>query len=118
MGVKQIVQVTDDLTGKTLSEQPEPTVITYNGKKHELYLSPESAARFEKFLEGDSPIVGGTSSSTDSNPHGYDLKKVRAWAIAKGLKNGAKKDKTMTETTPVLSKHIYEAFHDEQGDQD
>lgn len=112
MGIKkvEIIEAKDDLTGEKIPEDTKAIEVTYKNKKHQLFLSEANVKRFEDFLTGDSPLV--TKSGTAGvNDYGYEFKKVRGWAVATGMK--AANDKPVTETTPRLGQHIYDAYHKE-----
>lgn len=122
MGVKQIV--TDDLTGKTLTDDTKPTDVTVNGKDYSVYLSPESLETFIALVSGEAPLLqdrkpaapgkskaNGAKVSTET--YGFDYAEVKTWAIANGIK--AANGNPVTEKTPRIGQSVYDAYKDAQA---
>lgn len=90
MGKRTVEIITDDLTGAELSENVEPTIVTFDGKKYSLYLSATSATRFHDFLEGNAPLIpasaprattrASTRSGTLSSEAKEQQQQIRKWA--------------------------------------
>lgn len=115
----RIEQVIDDLTGETLSESVEPTTITVDGNKYTVDLGSASKERLINWLNGDGSLVKATpqaaatkrAGSRKTETHGHDYAKVKAWAIANGIK--AANGNPITEKTPRIGQSVYDAYHEQ-----
>jgi hypothetical protein len=105
MGKRQVVAITDDITGR---EGAETVTFAYAGRNYEIDLGEKNKAKLEKALE---PFIraarkaGGPARPSARNasrsPLSVDLKAVRAWATEQGLEV-AKRGR--------LAKSVLEAF--------
>ncbi|MCP2316733.1 Lsr2 protein [Nocardia amikacinitolerans] len=103
MPKKTIVQFLDDLDGKELPEDTEPTFITYKGTSYKLYLSDINKGKLdtalEKFIKDAEVVTAGTAAGAGGGfgakpaaqvrveAAGHTLAEVRAWAMQQdGLK--------------------------------
>lgn len=81
----RIESIIDDLTGATLNETVEPTVITVDGTKYSLDLGSASKDRLIKWLSGEGSLINAAkaapkaTSGTSSADKEQNVK-VRHWA--------------------------------------
>lgn len=82
--------VTDDLDGKTLSEDTKPVALSYNGKAYELYLSRANSKKLsdaiEKFTQNAQPVAAPrrTKSKSRSSSSSTEFAAIREWAKESG----------------------------------
>jgi hypothetical protein len=124
-------KIVDDLTGADIdaTDHLKLVVTIGEGSPHEFDTTDEVANAVEALVKateqdwkierrevkGSKAAKSGTKATEDR--HGLDHKLVRAWAIKNKLKNGVNKDKTITDSSPRLSQHIWDAaFESEDAD--
>ncbi|MDF2562334.1 MAG: hypothetical protein K0R99_3780 [Microbacterium sp.] len=88
---RTVYDITDDLTGETLSEDEAVNIeFSYGGRSYSIDLSKKNADKFDDvikpYLDAATPQRGTATSKPGKNNSGKrtDLDAVRAWASSNG----------------------------------
>lgn len=118
MGIRTIV--VDDWSGVELTEDVEPTKVTVDGTKYDLYLGSASKDAFVAWLSGEgdlptkaAPVKVSAPKATRAsgiNNYGFDPKDVRAWAMANNIPNGDKEDAKAVGPVGKLAQYVYDTY--------